>query len=728
MKSRVFSTKLFKNNISGSTWILVLLSIGFFFAFPVASLLQISSMTTYRYPLAQDQFPSLCLKLILGHLLPGTGLVIILAAAFLNAVVGYFYLYSREKVDFYHSLPLKRRHMFLQKLGMGLVYTVIPYAVMLLLTSLVLAVRGCFRFEMIGLAFQMLAAHLIAYLFLYFCFVLIFCMTGNVLMGILSIFGFALYGPILYLVLRGYHAEFFRNFSGDDSEWMLILQKFTPFTVIKDLCLDTPFTFGSMLTAIFWTILLGILSYFAYTMRTSESTGKSMVYEWFGILLKYAVVIPCGLGAGLIMYSLQPSAREVWGIFGILAGVLLSKGMMEVLYTFDFRSFLKHKLQTIFSLAAVLFITGIFVFDFFGYASYLPSYDKLAGINLSTNDLFSNSYLDILDDGYSTNTFQFGRDAMYYQNEQEIGPELYQALESIVAENAASENIYGRRTTIKYQLKSGGYVYRSYVPSTENLKKLYHALYAETNFKEKQLTISKLDASKYLADVTALLVDQKDYTLFANNQEKKQALVDALVADYMDASPEELTSENAVTRLVFDYQGIPVKPDSSDWYSYLNERTTWVRREYYVYPSFKRTLALLKDSDTDIPGLSLSDFDIGKAGLFLYLRTPYSDSAWEEQNFGPFEITDPKELEELIASTVAFPTPLTPILEGACVTFQPADDSENDAYLFSFTCSISSEQVPEFVQELLDQAKAGELEETIFEDSDEKLLYQQFIF
>ncbi|MDO4189577.1 MAG: hypothetical protein Q4D29_11370 [Lachnospiraceae bacterium] len=187
MKSRVFSSKLWKNNIVGGVWLPVLLGIGFFFAFPVAALMQMGNWTARGY--LPEQLLFLSRNLLTDGLVETGGFIIILAA-FLNAVLGYFYLFSRDQVDFYHSLPVNRTHMFLQKLYMGLVYTMIPYLITVLLTLIVFIIRGYFEVSFLALALEMLFWHFLTYLFLYFCFVLIFSMTGTILMGLLSIFGF----------------------------------------------------------------------------------------------------------------------------------------------------------------------------------------------------------------------------------------------------------------------------------------------------------------------------------------------------------------------------------------------------------------------------------------------------------------------------------------------------------------------------------------------------------
>ncbi|MDO4189576.1 MAG: hypothetical protein Q4D29_11365 [Lachnospiraceae bacterium] len=265
-----------------------------------------------------------------------------------------------------------------------------------------------------------------------------------------------LYGPALNFVLAGYTSEFINNTTYASSEFLDSVQEFTPITIIRNLCWDAPANAGSLIAAVFFTILLGVFSYLAYVRRPSEATGKSIIYTWFGVLLKFAVVIPCGLTMGLVMYSLQPNAREFWGIFGLIAGTLLTKGLMEILYTFDFRSFLKYKVQTLLSLAAVFAVVSFFIFDPLHVAEYIPSYEKLAGINLETYDEHTSvMYLKLNENEEANIYYHMTQEAMLTKNGTELGEKTYEVLKEIITESKEEHtSLNGSYHTVTYRLKS----------------------------------------------------------------------------------------------------------------------------------------------------------------------------------------------------------------------------------------------------------------------------------
>ena len=63
-------------------------------------------------------------------------LFFVVIAAFCLGMTGYHYLYSREKTDFYHSLPLKRERIFFVPYVSGILIFAVPYLINLLLALL----------------------------------------------------------------------------------------------------------------------------------------------------------------------------------------------------------------------------------------------------------------------------------------------------------------------------------------------------------------------------------------------------------------------------------------------------------------------------------------------------------------------------------------------------------------------------------------------------------------
>ena len=204
MKSKTFSGRSLRSSLKGSTWILVLLLLGFMVAFPVAELMLIGNQT--------DEIHRMTFAMICSYLIV-PGFLVTMLAAVVNALNEFWYLFSRDKIDFYHSLPVKRSRFFWEKAIRGLVLYLVPYVIMELITMAIAVSKG-HGSHLITAAGKMFLEHLLMYLLLYFGAVLALAIAGNILAGILSLCCVYLYGPVLGILLWVLEMMYFRTNMG----------------------------------------------------------------------------------------------------------------------------------------------------------------------------------------------------------------------------------------------------------------------------------------------------------------------------------------------------------------------------------------------------------------------------------------------------------------------------------------------------------------------------------
>ncbi|MBQ0000317.1 MAG: hypothetical protein KBT01_02100, partial [Clostridiales bacterium] len=646
MRSRVFSSKLLKNHISGAMWAPVLLLVAYFFAFPVYQLLSIGNWEIRQFSASQFQA---VFDLFYRNNLLQSGAWIIALAAFLNAMLGFFYLYSREKIDFYHALPVKRSHMFLQKTFMGVCYTFIPYVIMMFFSFCITAFRGYFHFETIKIAVLVLLTHLLTYLFLYFCMVLILTVTGTVLMGVLSTVGFAAVFPLFYLVLSGYQREFLNTTTIYGYENLFIFRDLSPVYLVAQLCGGgLPYS-RYYLYGFFFTLFFGVISYLAYVRRPSEATGKAIVFPWFGLVVKILVTVLGGLTLGMVLMDMQPYSRMVWGIFGLAAGVILTKGMMEVLYAMDFRGFLKHRVQLLAALILTFGIAAVFALDLTHFDTYLPAYEKLESVSLLLPGYGPGTDLLIQQEDGGYFNYDLCRECGLYKDETGVGEKVYAVLQNIIKANEADEITVSpeesRCLTVRYNLRSGGSALRSYQVDRELMQQLLLALNEETNLREHSLApLSNPELNQYLY-VEGIFFNQDAFDLFTGEPEKLNAFVEAFYADYMEATPEELVFMEPAAQLQIHYERIPTSNINVSA-GYLSaygpvENHTSVWKEFGVPATFKRTMKILEEFKEP---LGTEDLDVKKASVILESVFTTKEAIEEITNYiqsDPYPITDP---------------------------------------------------------------------------------------
>ena len=109
MKAKIYSSEYMKSSSKGQRWIPAFAMIAFLLAFPVAELILIGKWNERSY--TQSQLSYLYSSLWSSDFLT-MGAAVAAVTAFFAAVSGFWYLYSPRKVDFYHSLPVKRSALF----------------------------------------------------------------------------------------------------------------------------------------------------------------------------------------------------------------------------------------------------------------------------------------------------------------------------------------------------------------------------------------------------------------------------------------------------------------------------------------------------------------------------------------------------------------------------------------------------------------------------------------
>lgn len=127
--------------------------------------------------------------------------VLVILSALLLGVTGFSYLHSREKTDFYHSLPMTRQHLLLGNYFSGALMFVISYSVGYLLALFIgRANQITFAGEMQWYMKSFLIV-VAAFLMLYTLVVLAMILTGKILSGIVLGVLFWTYGSIVAYII-----------------------------------------------------------------------------------------------------------------------------------------------------------------------------------------------------------------------------------------------------------------------------------------------------------------------------------------------------------------------------------------------------------------------------------------------------------------------------------------------------------------------------------------------
>lgn len=630
---------------------------------------------------------------------------------------------------------MKRTEMFLERVFSGLVYYLMPYIVAEFLMICIGAARGFFSLSIMGMAVKMFFLHIIIYLVIYFSIVLVISVTGNMLMGILCLGGMYLYGIVLNLILVAYGQSFWQTFFSAEYQYgrfNALLHMASPGTLILNMVSDyAEGKTGKLLAAvIILGVIFGVLAWTAYKKRPSESAGKSMVYSWISIVVRFMVVVPGGLAVGWIFYSLTTGkVRILWWIFGMILGTVIIHGLSETIYQMSFQGFFTKKLQLVIAGALVAVCALIFQKDLLHFDSYIPKQEDIASMNLNMMSFDQDYYENVQktkDGEYEiTDANNWAEPAMAFVGKNGIGDQTYKALQDIVSSNPKGEVIDGDYTyysIIKYTLKSGKEIYRKYWIGTENLSALVKGLYEEENLKEQKFGFLNLD-QKYLKNIGLNDASGNGYSIFQNDSDKMKQLLEAMKKDVDVATAEDFMQAPEV-KMDFAYQ-FPGKQDVNNMIpGNTNANVQYANWIVGIYPSFKNTLAILKE--TGYP-LTVEDLDIEKIMLNYFND---EDGQQEDVTYEmPEEIKALKEA--LTVRYNGYVDKDSEIYQNIYVSVYTDKGEAVNAY------GLKTEKLPDFVKEKITEMGIIQSsmqmdapvtkEETVYTDDSEDMVSQEII-
>lgn len=698
MRSRIFSSDGIKVSLKGQLWIPILLAFGFFMAFPVSSLLQLSNWRELAY--TQNQVAYLYENLWKDGFLC-TGMIVMLFAAVLNGINGFWYLYSSRKVDFYHSLPERKSSMYAHRVVMAFLYTIIPYMLMLFAAVCVGITYGYYSLYILKMAAAMAGIHILVYFMMYFGTVLVITMTGNVFMGFLCLDGINLFGPLLGNVLCMYQTEFFDNCLLDSvyKGWLNWLSPCFAAVNINSAYMTglKPKVFLIYCAAL---ILLALCSYAAYIFRPAEAAGKALVYPWSEIVIGFMMAVLTGMCTGILFYmSNRGSSRTFWWFFGMIMASVLMHGAIQVICRMDFRRFFSRILWLGGAMVTAVVAAAVFKFDLTGFDQYVPEYEKLEDICITYNGCYASnndSMLEKNEDGtysvYSTaSSTRWNLEHFSVGLDREIYDSLVQAATDDKTDRNSSD-YYNYMINVRYAEKSGKETYRTYHLTTSQIKAIYESCCDEGTFIAGKYSFLETDPS-FIREIRLGTVEgiwPQIYMKGDDKEDLKQKLLDALKKDVAEADTEVLM-DYPCAELSVDYMGLPRQREAGQMVP--GEENTQTYTAYvYVYPGFKRTVALLKDL-----GYPMSVEETGIQDITVRYYDP--DNGWTVSTDMKYSREQEAQLKKIMHYVS-----LLPVWAGCDSSIYICVEDGDTNYVLDET------QIPDFIKEDQQKMWNGELE------------------
>lgn len=676
--------KLLKEDFRRRLWAVALVFLAFFFTLPIGLALNMENAANsnyYRYndyePFIQDgtmtdlQYKARLLELktevVLNGVEYGNGMIafLMITAAVVIGVSSFAYLHNKKKVDFYHSIPVRREALFGAQFSGGIFMVGAAYGFNLLLLTGVALSYGVPAGRILGAMAGGWALNMLYYALMYSVAVAAMMMTGNIVVGVLGTGVFFFFLPGVMMLLGWYCETFFVTtarymWSSDQSPFTWGVRYLSPFSVyinsfgwkMNELVKHVP----ELICTILAFLAVATLDLELYRKRPSEAAGKAMAFKKSMPPVRILLVLGIGLAGGMFFWSLQSRLR--WGLFGTMVSVVLTHCIVEIIYHFDFKKMFCHRLQLGLCLAAGILAFLSFRYDWYGYDSYIPSKEEIVSASLDIG--VDSSWL-------SDKTFETGSDGKlqiryadpYEYIEENMVLTDKEAVMSMVEEgrkralegrderlgirkavaridgyhsNAArsiggadgptsiflamktgskadsEQEKFETNMTVCYRLANGREVRRSYSLPLSAVMDSYEALYRQDAYKEGMYRI----LSQEPGQVKQVLYREADQVMDVSQDSRVQeAVLKAYQQDMRELTVEERLVEMPVGSLVF-------MTDQENTYLQQKRQTTRsafggmeryqvedVSQYWPVYLSFERTIELLKEQGME-PGTCLA--------------------------------------------------------------------------------------------------------------------------
>ena len=541
--------------------------------------------------------------------------------AVLFAVQGFCWLYSRQKMDLYMSVPVSSVKRYVMIWGNGIVcYAGLSFTGLLLCwaTGAVFGVMSCYAAaqSMAAWAFQMLA-----FLAMYHVSLVAVMLTGNVLTALLGCVVLFSYEPAMRILYNHLKTMFYYSYCSADAERMMRLPWLSPFAGTLDLfervcyrdgyLVGVPGTGGLTWQFGIQTGLLvicaasaGIFAYWLYRKRKTESYHRSVAFSPLAAVLELALLVPFGMAAGMAVAKMSGDS----GIFlfgGCLLGTVCGHAMIRLVYKRELKEVLGGKAVFAVSLTAAACFLGLFRFDWTGYDSYIPASREVRAVSVSLESDYSafGNYEEPLWESGSVDMEEELLEKMASENTETIESVLWLAKKwrdkgmpgtvrdfeagadtGYISEGEGkNENL--RRWVVCYTMQGGRKVYRRFFADMEADQDKIDIIMKDPSYQRVRYQIFSPMFEERLGEMKISFANGRTETLYTA---EKGELLEALRTDFRQYGYSLISDSIPEGKICFELKNKEGGQDST---------RIW---EYPLYKSFEKTGEVLARNGIEV--------------------------------------------------------------------------------------------------------------------------------
>ncbi|MDP4170459.1 MAG: DUF6449 domain-containing protein [Bacillota bacterium] len=476
-KTSRLNKEIIKQIFRSVGWISILYFLGLLFCLPLTILMWYSGDEKINYmkvtSLFQYDFP---IQLLLMVIVP------VLLSVFL-----FRFLHVKQATDFMHSLPLRRERIFHHYALTGVLFLVVPVAVISVIIVVLHSALGLTAIFTLKMVFVWTGITLLVNLLLYTVGVFVAMMTGiSAVQAVLTYI--VLFFPVgitlilffnLKILLYGFPIDYFINQD---------LEKMSPITYASILE-QGHFQTNIIVIYAVCALIFYCLGLFFYKKRKHEAVSEAIAFLNLRSVFKYGTTF-CTMLAGGMYFSEVSNGNLSWIVFGYAVGTLLGYFLAEMVLQKTWRVFTRLKGLGIFSAAMVLLVLAIQFSGFYDHR--IPEQNEIKSVLLTDNanrdviseDTMAKYYLQI---------------PMSHSENIEAVRKLHKQIIEDKSINQKSKLDQTQIAFLTYTLKNGETVRREYRINRSLYDDFYKPIYESEEYKRNSNAIFKVNENKIRA-------------------------------------------------------------------------------------------------------------------------------------------------------------------------------------------------------------------------------------
>lgn len=624
MTSKISFHKLLLNDIKQRGWVLALTSVGMFLAMPFLCLLEMQIEHVDDMAVGAAQAKAEASRWLMEFLTYGndTAKFAVVFAAVICGVSGFVFMHSKEKLDFYHSLPITRGRKFAVQYVSGFLIFAVPFTISQILAYILPFTDG-YKMEHVMKNFVVsLVIHILFFLVFYSITILAMMLTGRPVIGALGTAVFFFYPFLMEYDMNTLKGIFFQTYYSG-SRWFAngILQvlssgRYSPFMGYMNFC--EPEKDGKLLLFMLGIAVgVSVLCYVLYRSRPSEAAERAIAYRRMEAVIKLFIAVPAGIGIATFVH--EAVSWNVWWLIvpGCVSVVLLCC-MIEFIYHSDLKLLGKKWKSAGLAVLAALLIFGVFQLDIFRYDVYIPKEKDVREIAIGMVEL--EQYFQYPSSYYGGAE----SDVMFPAVTEESRAIMYDMAKNGVARLDHQKEEEDVQFVVRYTLKNGKKVYRSYYLDREEALNYVCQLCENEKMRDKIVPVKNV-ADKEILSINIERLGDGDVKTVPIEGAQKRGMMEVYRREIAQMSFREMNDGDLVGFLHIE------TADSE----YGSDTTVLP-----VYQNMEGTVGLLKDAGFELQSRKIKREDVKSITI--------CDYNGEEENVQEINMNDTKMVEKML--------------------------------------------------------------------------------